>query len=90
MLLDMHHSLNDAESPVSITDYNDMLIILELMDIGYVDVNAFVIKRKFEDITGLVYKGKFPLTEKGELFLRREGGASHRIYGRKTLGNFDE
>ena len=71
-LLDMHTSLHDDDFPVTIADTNVMLVMLELLDIGYLDPNAFIIKKKFESIAGLNYNGKYPLTKKGDVFLHQQ------------------
>jgi len=68
-LLDMHTALHDDDFPVTIADTNVMLVILELLDIGYLDPDALIIKKKFESIAGLIYNGKYPLTKKGDVFL---------------------
>ena len=67
-IMDMHDHLNQAEFPIIITALKEMLIICELLDIGYLDPNALIVKKKFDDITGVLYNGEYPLTEKGELF----------------------
>lgn len=75
-LMNMHRRMNKADFPVKITDPDEIRTIIELMEIGYCDAGALIVERRFEDITGLTYNGRYPLTDKGEFFLRREGGAS--------------
>jgi hypothetical protein len=72
MLLDLHDTAGPADVPIAIADQKDMLIILELIDIGYLDPEALIVKKKFGDIAGVAYNGKFPFTEKGTVLFRAE------------------
>jgi hypothetical protein len=78
-LMNMHLHMNKADFPFKITDPDEIRTIIELMDIGYCDADVLTVERRFEDITGLTYNGKFPLTDKGEFFFRHKGGASHPV-----------
>ena len=72
MLLDLHDTAGRADVPIAITGQNDMLITLELIDIGYLDPEAFIVKKKSGDIAGVAHNGKFPFTEEGTAFYRAE------------------
>ncbi len=72
-IMDLYHNAVSAELPVELINDRDALIILELIDVGYLDEDALVIRRRFDDIVGLLYTGGYPLTENGETFLQREG-----------------
>ncbi len=87
MLLNLHDAAGRAEVPVIITGQNDMLIILELIDIGYLDPEALIVKKKFGDIAGVAYNGMFPFTEKGTAFYHYES-PSGISYFFKTLFYF--
>lgn len=52
-------------SPARIEEPSMMRIVLELIDIGYLDQDAFVIKKKFSEIRGLYFRGGNPFTGKG-------------------------
>lgn len=71
-------------SPVQIDDPGMMRIVLELLDIGYLDSDAFIISKKFNEIRGLYFRGGNPLTEKGwEQYMinyrKRRGGMKRRL-----------
>ena len=68
--------------PVEISDFNEMIIILELIDVGYLDEEAFIITRRFGDVTGLAFTGDYPLTESGETvyFTEGPGAMLHTIF----------
>ena len=65
ILLYVERKTNKEDLPIEMTDVNHIALVMELIDIGYVDRNSFIIKRNRRDITGLFYKGGFPLTEHG-------------------------
>ena len=66
-----------TDVPITIADQNDMLIILELIDIGYLDPEALIVKKKFGDIAAVAYNGKFPFTKDGTVFLPRRASVRH-------------
>ncbi len=71
-LMDLYHAAAASDLPVELINDSDVLIILELIDVGYLDEDVLVIKRRYNDITGLLYTGGYPLTENGELFYQKE------------------
>lgn len=71
-LMDLYHSTAASDLPVELINDRDALMILELIDVGYLDEDVLVIRRRFDDIAGLLYTGGYPLTESGEIFLQRE------------------
>lgn len=82
MLLDMHNDSHQNDPPVPIKDTSGISIILEMMDIGYVEKDSFIIKRDFGDIAGLYYKGGLPLTGEGmKAFSRDLADKQKKIYG---------
>jgi hypothetical protein len=72
MLLNFHDTAGNADVPIMVADQNEMLIILELIDIGYLDPEALIVKKRFGDIAAVAYNGKFPFTEEGTVFYRAE------------------
>lgn len=66
-LLEVHGQKDEFKFPMEIEDTSDMLIMLELIDLGYLEKNCFIIKRDFMEITGLFFRGQYPLTVEGEL-----------------------
>ncbi len=72
MLIDLHDTAGPEDFPIPIADQNDMLIVLELIDIGYCDPEAFSIKKKFGGISAVLFNRKFPLTENGLVFYHEE------------------
>ncbi len=71
-LMDLHHHGGPGDLPKELINDVEALILLELIDIGYLDENALIIRRRFDDIVGLVYNGDYPLTESGEKFFDSE------------------
>lgn len=78
ILLNLHDQSNSSDFPVELIDKKEILIILELLDIGYLDENALIVKRRFGDVTGLSYAGEYPFTESGDFFFQQSGGAIKR------------
>lgn len=72
-IMDLYHDTAAADLPVELINDRDALMILELIDVGYLDEDVLVTRRRFDDIAGLLYTGGYPLTESGEQFLQREG-----------------
>jgi hypothetical protein len=65
MLLYIENKTEKKDLPIQMTDISQMALVMELIDIGYVDKNSFIIKKNRGDVTGLFYKGGYPLTEAG-------------------------
>ncbi len=59
---------------MAIQDPDEMRILLELIDLGYLDEDAFIVTESFGTIRGLSYRGKYALTTDGE-----------KLYGEMTL-----
>ena len=62
-LLDMKTA--EGSHPLSIDDPDMMRTVLELLDIGYFDPDAFIINQRFGEVRGLYYKGGPVLTDSG-------------------------
>ena len=75
-MMALYKGTSRPEFPVEISDFNEMIIILELIDVGYLDEEAFIITRRFGDITGLAYTGDYPFTESGESIYAAGGPGS--------------
>jgi len=54
-----------GDGPSQITDPEMMRVVLELLDIGYLDPDAFVVNKKFSEIRGLFFRGGNPITAEG-------------------------
>ena len=65
ILLYVERKTNKEDLPIEMTDVNRIALVMELIDIGYIDKNSFIIEINRRDITGLFYKGGFPLTDAG-------------------------
>lgn len=72
-MLALHRKMRDSSRNADISDFDEMIIVLELITVGYLDEDAFIISRRFGDITGLAYKGMYPFTEAGERMFRSGG-----------------
>ncbi len=64
-LLYVEKKTDKSELPIEMTDPGQMALLMELIDLGYVDKNAFIINKNRRDITGLFYRGGYPLTSEG-------------------------
>lgn len=64
-LLYLESRTDKRDLPIEMTDLNQIAIVLELIDLGYLDKEAFIIKKHRRDITGLFFKGWYPLTDSG-------------------------
>ncbi|OHD66861.1 MAG: hypothetical protein A2176_12395 [Spirochaetes bacterium RBG_13_51_14] len=69
-LIAQHREWRNGDAPLQISETATMLIILELIDIGYADAESFIVRKRFDDVTGLWYTGRYPLTDDGVLFFR--------------------
>lgn len=69
-----------ADLPVDITDSGETFILLELLDIGYIDPDALVVQRGISSITHVYYTGRYPLTPAGEaMLMHRRRGMMERL-----------
>jgi hypothetical protein len=74
-LLELGSGAAGTDFPMNLIDDRDVLVILELIDVGYLDENALRARRRFGEITALVYTGDYPFTEGGEYFYKGHGAA---------------
>jgi len=65
MLLYAENSIDKENLPIGITDVSHIGTVMELIDLGYVNVDSFIINKHRRDITGLFYRGGYPLTDAG-------------------------
>ena len=65
MLLYVESKTEKRDLPIEMTDISQIATLMELIDIGYVNKEAFIIKKHRKDITGVFYKGGYPLTGGG-------------------------
>ncbi|HOO72699.1 MAG TPA: hypothetical protein PK926_13135 [Spirochaetota bacterium] len=70
MLLKMYHAGEKRHVPVSIEGAPLIALILELIDIGYLDSEAFIVRKNRGDIDALYYNGEYPITESGLAAIR--------------------
>lgn len=72
-LLGLHTGVRTENLPREITENDMMLTGLELLDIEYLDPEAFVVKKAFGDIRNFYYIGGYPFTAKGAAYMEEEG-----------------
>lgn len=70
-LLYVESKTDTKDLPIKMTDSPQIALLMELIDIGYVDKDSFVIDRNRSDITGVFYRGGYPLTGSGIEVYRR-------------------
>ena len=58
--------------PREIQNSDDIFLIIELIDIGYLNKEAFTIKKRFGEISNIFFDGEYPLTDKGNFLLNHE------------------
>jgi len=78
-LVDLYNDTPMEEFPVEVGDAHSIGIILELIDIGYIDPDAVIIVKRFNEIYSLSYNGNFPLTEKGSAYLEENRGVIGKV-----------
>jgi hypothetical protein len=83
-LMRMRQNRSGATFPLRIEDTGEMLLLLELVDVGYVDPESLIVRKRFGDIASVHYTGGFPLTEAG-MRLFRGGGLARRIAAIKRV-----
>ena len=54
-----------SELPLEMTGVDRIALLLELIDIGYINPDSFIIKKNRGDIKGLFYRGGGILTSEG-------------------------
>jgi len=83
MLMGLYSSASGEQAPVDITDTAELPVILELLDIGYIDADALIIQKRFGTIERCLYTVKYPLTGKGQYLYKKEkspGAVIKRFY----------
>ena len=80
MLLAVHTRKMEYEFPLRIESPADIALILELVDIGYLDADSFITRKNRRDITALFYNGEYPLTEDGAAVYRHHLLSKRGLY----------
>ena len=82
VLLYVERNAKKEDLPIQMTDVSQIALIMELIDIGYIDKKSFIIERSRRDIEGLYYNGGYPLTDAGINVYRQH------LHERKTKFKF--
>lgn len=69
-LLGLYNKRDTLSLPYTIENSQKIFIALELIDVGYVDKEAFIITQDRKSVTGFHFSGREPLTEKGFKILK--------------------
>jgi len=69
-LLDVYNRRGEFNFPLRIDDAARIALVLELIDIGYLDKDAFIVKKTRNNIDAVYLNGGYPLTEQGMLLER--------------------
>ena len=80
-LLGIYNRRGEIHFPIRIDDSDRIELFFELADIGYLDKDAFTIKKTGNNIDAFYYNGGYPLTEQGLLLER----AHHHIRRRRYI-----
>ncbi len=70
-LLRLERDLPRNAFPVKFTEMDEMVTILELLDIGYLNDKSFNVSDSFGNVDSLAYTGGSPLTPAGEAALQQ-------------------
>ena len=82
VLLYVERNTKKDDLPLEMTDISQIALVMELIDIGYINKNSFIIKKDRSDIKGLFYNGGYPLTDAGINVYRQH------LHERKTKFKF--
>ncbi len=82
-LLDM--TTHDGGRPLAIDDPDIMRTVLELIDIGYLDPDAFIINKRFGEIRGLYFRGGAVLTGAGLAEYERDHERRRKVMLRRLI-----
>ena len=80
MLIAIHRRKIEHEFPLRIESPEDIALILELVDIGYLDTDSFIVRKNRGDIVALFYNGEYPLTEDGAAVYRHHLLSKRGLY----------
>lgn len=69
-MTELYALTSDGQLPVDLRDDRDLLIILELIDLEYLNHEAFNVYKRFGTIEDIKFNGLEPLTETGRFVLR--------------------
>ncbi len=83
-LLDYHLNPYTTDGLIEVTEPDEMLLICELLDIGYLDLNAITVQMENDAVCRVVYNKKYPLTVQGEALLHDD------IPGRPALSDLSD
>lgn len=72
VLLKYYKSRNEYDNPIEFTDVKKMLILQELIDVGYLNPKVVVPKKPFNSLEKIVFNLDYPLTQKGDEYYFRE------------------
>jgi hypothetical protein len=70
-LLQLHRDLPRNAFPIKFSEMDEMVTILELLDIGYLEKNSFNISESFGNVNSLSFTGSYPLSSAGEAALKQ-------------------
>ncbi len=76
MLYNLYNNPEPGGRPVQIEAASEIAIVLELIDVGYLEPGSFIINKAFSEIKSLWYRGGDPFTETGSAMFHqslREG-----------------
>ena len=70
-LLNYHQNPNTSDDLIYITDPDEMVLVCELLDIGYLDLNVITVHKENDAIYRVLYNKGYPLTTSGEAQLQK-------------------
>ncbi len=83
LLLYVESRTDRDDLPIEMTDVSQMAVVMELIDIGYLDKDSFIIQKNRGNVSGLFYRGGHPLTSAGAEVYREH---LHQRRGRFVRG----
>lgn len=65
-LLDYHNNYKPGSGVIEFTEPDEMILLCELLSVGYIDEEAVIVQKRNGDIYSVIYNLNYPLTESGE------------------------
>ena len=65
----IHSEMKGQRQTRNLIDEPWIALLLELIDLGYIDFEVFTIEKDFGSVVAVYYNGRDPLTEEGRAFL---------------------
>ncbi len=87
-LLDCHNNPHSTGRLIEFTDSDEMILLAELIDVGYLNDDAVIVHMRHGNIGRIFYNKRYPLTKSGDSALyAKESGITFLYNQNKRLWN---